>query len=599
MAESNNQEETSPLPRWETESIYEYFNAIGHVHDKTELENKILLFQEMAEDEETRTEDPRGWLKDCIQLYNEALDLYENLGSYAYMCYSTNTEDTAAVSEINFLEYAVMPLRRAEPVFRNALKEIEEALPSLMEQEPELAQYQFFFQEQLELQEKQMTPEEEEVAADLARSGGDAWERLQESVSSSLQVTWDSETGEKKTVTQLRSLARDPNRKVRKKAWRKELGAWKSMGIPLASALNGVKGTAITLNQRRGWERILDRSIHQSRITQTILDSLIHAIEESLPGFQEYLQKKAGLLGQDKLSFYDLYAPVADRQKNWTFQEARNFIIEQFAGFSHELADFTCRVFNEGWIDAEPHTGKVGGAYCISLPGNKESRILCNFDGTFSSVTTLAHELGHAYHNHILRDAPAIHRQFPMTLAETASTFAETIIINAAMQKTDNPEEKKALLEDYLQDSTHVIVDILSRFLFERAMLWYRRERELSEKELCQLMLQAQKAAYGPALDERELHPYMWAVKGHYYSTELAFYNYPYAFGQLFALSLYSRFEEDGKAFADTYKEILLRTGLQSAASLGQEIGTDLEDPDFWRSGIASILSKVEIYKAL
>ncbi len=591
--------EPSNLPHWETESLYEYINTIGHVQDKTELENKILLFQEMIDDSETREEDPRGWLKDCIQLYSEALDLYENLDSYAYMCYSVNTGDTAAVSEINFLEQAILPLRRAEPAFRNALKETEESLPSLMEEEPELGQYRYFFQEQLELQQKQMTPDEEAIAADLARSGGDAWERLQETISSTLQVVWDAGTGEKKTVTQLRTLARDKDREIRKQAWKKELGAWKTMGSPLAAALNGVKGTAVTLNQRRGWARTLDRSIHQSRITQTTLDSLIHVMEESLPTFQEYLKKKAQILGRETLSFYDLFAPVGGDHGEWSFQEARNFIIEQFAGFSRELADFAYRAFNEGWIDAEPRSGKVGGAYCTYLPRARESRILCNFDGTFSSVTTLAHELGHAYHNHVLRDAPALHRQFPMTLAETASTFAETIIFSAAMKKTGSPEEKKALLEDYLQDNTQIIVDILSRFLFERAMLWYRRERELSEKELCQLMLQAQKAAYGPALNERELHPYMWAVKGHYYSPDLAFYNYPYAFGQLFALGLYARFEEEGASFADTYKEILLRTGLQSAEDLSREIELEIEDPEFWRSGIAVIQGKVDIYTAL
>ena len=441
-----------------------------------------------------------------------------------------------------------------------------------------------------------MQPGEEALAVDLGRSGGDAWSRLQESISSTASAVWNEETGERKTVIELRALAYDGSRDIRKRAYEKELEIWKQYEIPLAFSINGVKGSTITLNRRRNYTDVMENSILQSRITRKTLDSLISVMEESLPVFQEYLKLKAKALGIEKAAFYDIFAPIDSSAHIWTFAEAKQFIIERFSSFHPGMGEFAQKAFAESWVDAKPRDGKVGGAYCIGFPLRGESRVLCNFDGSLSAVSTVAHELGHAYHGYILRNEPALLSEYPMTLAETASIFAETIVFNGALEHADEAE-KPVVLETFLQESTQVIVDILSRFYFERELFSRRESGDLLPDELSEMMLDAQKKTYGDGLDHNQLHPYMWAVKGHYYRTELSYYNFPYAFGQLFGLGLYALYEKRGDGFRETYDAILYRTSRNSAVDVTKFAGFDIEAPDFWRQGIQVISRFVDQFR--
>jgi oligoendopeptidase F len=368
--------------------------------------------------------------------------------------------------------------------------------------------------------------------------------------------------------------------------------------VPLAYALNGVKGFSVSLNRRRNYADTPQCSLAQARINRRVLDSLIGVMETSLPDFRRYLRLKAKLLGVKRLAFFDLFAPLSSHRHTWSFKRAGRFIIDCFSGFSPELGEFARRALAENWIDARPRPGKVGGAYCISLPVSGESRVLSNYDGSFSAVTTLAHELGHAYHHHLLRKDTAIHRDYPMTLAETASIFSENIIINNAV-KTLPKEEKINLLEQFLADSTQVIVDILSRYYFESELLRLREQKELSADELNGLMFDAQRKTYGSALDPKLLHPYMWAVKGHYYRAELAFYNYPYAFGLLFGLGLHALYTEQGAGFPAVYASLLKNTGRMNCMELTNQVGFDIESPAFWRKGIAVIKERIDEFEKL
>jgi pepF/M3 family oligoendopeptidase len=451
-----------------------------------------------------------------------------------------------------------------------------------------------------------MSGAEEALAADLGRAGGDAWERLQESVSSNLTVDWDGgvarggsvdwtkekKKSETKTVNELRAMAFDPNRETRERAFRAELAAWKSVELPIAAALNGVKGFSVILNRRRHYASNLEEARRAARVSEKTLSALTGAMEDSLPQFRSYLKTKARLLGLPKLAFFDLFAPVGGSSKRWTFDEARAFIIEQFTSFSWDLGEFAEQAFNGSWIDAEMRRGKVGGAYCTSLPLAKESRILANFDGSFSSVTTLAHELGHGYHHHVLKDASAIHRDYPMTLAETASIFCEAVVFSKALE-TFPEEEKLSVLETFLQDSTQVIVDILSRYKFESMLFEARKSAEVSPEELCSFMEEAQKQTYGDGLDSENLHPYMWAVKPHYYRTGLAFYNFPYSFGQLFGLGLYAQYQQQPNSFPERYRALLELTGRAGAEKVTREAGFDIETKDFWKSGLDTIGNRI------
>jgi len=469
--------------------------------------------------------------------------------------------------------------------------------------DPRIAPFAFHLREELFWQERQMPSELEDLAADLQRSGGDAWGRLQESVTSSGSAAWaegspGGASERRKTLVELRNLAYDGDRAVREKAYRLELEICEGAKIPVAAALNGVKGFSVSLNARRGWAATLDKSIEQGRITRATLDSLIAAMEESLPSWRRYLRAKARLLGLDKCAFYDIFAPLGGESRRFTFPEARDFIVEKFGSFDPAMGAFASRAFSSSWIDAAPRAGKVGGAYCIDFPAAKVSRVLCNFDGSFNSVTTVAHELGHAWHSERLRGLPYASAQYPMTLAETASIFAETLVFESAL-KTAPSGEKPALLELHLQDACQVIVDILSRFYFERSVIERRAKSELSSEELCELMLDAQKRTYGDGLDERYLHPYMWLVKGHYYSSDLAFYNFPYAFGQLFGAGLYARYESEGPAFAAVYRRMLEDTGRASAVEVTAKAGFDIEKPDFWREGLMLFARQTEELEAV
>ena len=325
---------------------------------------------------------------------------------------------------------------------------------------------------------------------------------------------------------------------------------------------------------------------------------MIGVMEESLPLFRRYLKQKAEYLGLQRCAFFDIFAPLKTSVKTWSFDEARDFILRQFSLFSKELSEFAAYAFDKHWIDAEPRQGKVGGAYCIDFPLNRSTRVLCNFSGSFSSVSTLAHELGHAYHHHVLKDTSHIHRDYPMTLAETASIFSESIVYDGALSQAD-AKGKIGIIEMLLQDTTQVIVDILSRYYFERAVMERKKDGELSPEEFSSIMVDAQKKTYGSSLDESELHPYMWAVKGHYYQQDLAFYNFPYAFGKLFGQGLYSLYKREGTAFAETYRNILGKTGITDANTLTKEVGFDIEQPDFWRQGISMIEESVNQFEQL
>jgi pepF/M3 family oligoendopeptidase len=324
---------------------------------------------------------------------------------------------------------------------------------------------------------------------------------------------------------------------------------------------------------------------------------MLQAAHASFPDFRRYLRAKARALGLPALAWYDLFAPVGRDEKSWDFDEARAFIVEQFGTYSPRLSGFAARAFQERWIDAEPRPGKRDGAFCMPLRRD-ESRILANYMPSYDAVATLAHELGHGYHNFNLAGRTALQRETPMTLAETASIFCETIIKEAALRQAGE-QEQIAILEASIQNACQVVVDITSRFLFERAVFERRCERELSVDELNELMLETQRQTYGDGLDSAVLHPYMWAVKGHYYRPGQAFYNFPYMFGLLFGLGLYARFQSDPETFRAGYDDLLSSTGLADAATLAARFGIDIGTEEFWRASLGIVRSDIDRFESL
>lgn len=443
-----------------------------------------------------------------------------------------------------------------------------------------------------------MSPVEEELAAELGLTGGSAWEKLYGNYSSQIMVPIELE-GEMKDLPMpaIRNLAMNPDREVRKRAFEAEIEAWERAAVPIAAAINSIKGVVNSLGSRRKWDSPLDIALYNGNIDKQTLDAMMEAAWESFPDFRRYLKAKAKALGVPALGWPDLYAPVGGEGGTWDYAEAKGFIVEHFDSYSQELSGLAQQAFDENWIDAEPRDGKRGGAFCMRLRGD-ESRILANYVPSFDGVSTLAHELGHAYHNINLAQRKFMQRFTPMTLAETASIFCQTIIKDAAIEVSE-PEDQFTILEGSLQDSCAVVVDITSRFIFEQGVFDKRNERELSIDELNELMLDAQKQTYADGLDNQQLHPYMWAVKPHYYSTSLSFYNYPYMFGLLFGLGLYAQYLDNPEGFKKGYDELLSSTGLDGAAELAAGFGIDIRKSDFWRASLDVVRADIDKFEVL
>ena len=397
----------------------------------------------------------------------------------------------------------------------------------------------------------------------------------------------------------VRNMAYSADKNLRKKAYEAELKAYEKIEETSAACLNGIKGEVITLCELRGYKSPLEETLIKSRMDEDILNAMFTAIKESLPAFHKYFRKKAELLGhKNGLPFYDLFAPIGSMNRTFTYEEAREYIVNNFRTFSHKLAAFADRAFENKWIDAEPREGKRGGAFCSNLHPIKESRIMANFDGSFSNVITLAHELGHGYHGLCLTEESILNSKYPMPLAETASIFCETIVVNAALEEASE-EEKLSILEASLQDAGQVIVDIYSRFLFEDEVFERRKDHSLTVKELKDMMLEAQKKAYGNGLDHAYLHPYMWVNKSHYYSAERNYYNFPYAFGQLFSKGLYVKYLENKEAFVKKYDEFLRETGKNNINDVAKIMDIDVYSVDFYRSSLNLIEEDIEKFVEL
>jgi pepF/M3 family oligoendopeptidase len=479
---------------------------------------------------------------------------------------------------------------------------IADRLPELSGLSETVRAHAFALQEAAERSHYQMSPAEESLAADLSLNGGRAWTKLQGNVTSQLAVDFELDGEVRKlAMTALINLRSHPDEDVRRRAYEAELETWPTVREPLAAAINGIKGEVITLNRRRGRPDALHSALELSRIDRETLDAMLSAMVDSFPAFRRYFRAKARRMGKEALAWWDLFAPAGKADRVYTWDETRQFVLDNFGSFSPDLVGLARRAFDERWIDAEPRRGKRGGAFCMGVPGVKQSRVMANFDGSLDQVSTVAHELGHAYHNHCLYTAgkTILQSQTPMTLAETASIMCETIVQQAVLAQATNPEEELGILETSLTGDSQVIVDIYARFLFEREVFARREKAELSADELCEIMSWAQKESYGDGLDERYLQPYMWTWKPHYYMPGLSFYNFPYAFGLLFGVGLYAVYQQQGSAFVPDYQNLLASTGEDNAASLAARFGIDIRKKDFWANSLKVIETRIDRYTQL
>jgi oligoendopeptidase F len=445
----------------------------------------------------------------------------------------------------------------------------------------------------------QMGQEAETLEVHLHASARQGWAKLHSTLLSQTTIYKKIKGAAKHaTVTDLENLQLDPSENVREAAYEAERELVTQHLAPYTAALNGVKGYANAVAKSRGWTSVLEASLFTEGISQSCLDALHQACRESFPAFRRFLTLKAKFLGKKKLAWYDRFLPVTvGKQKTYTWTEAQQIILEHFRNYSPTLATFAQRTFDEGWHDVSPRKGKTGGAFCSGpITKTKESRLLHNFSGQLGDVRVLAHELGHAYHAECLFRANRTPLQtvYPMTLAETASTFCE-LVVSQEHLKTLVDKDKLTHLGQTIFEVSQNILDIHSRFLFEQSVCEARLERELSSKELRQFMLNAQKQTFGNSFSV--FHDLMWVTRDHYYGSD--YYNFPYTFGQLFSLGLYKEYERNPQSFPKRFDTLLASTSMADAVTLAREFGIDIEDVDFWRQSLSVPLGQVEMFEEL
>jgi pepF/M3 family oligoendopeptidase len=537
-----------------------------------------------------------------IERTNAIVRLYGTLRAYVYSFVSVDSTNQLARKTLSELEPLGVLFEQSGTRFSSWLGNNATAVPALSKVKGVLADHAFFLKETAEQSRYQMTDAEESLASELSLSGANAWSKLQGTVVSQMSVPFERDGKiEQISMPALINIQQhDPDAEVRRSAYEAEHAAWKTVEEPLAAAMNGVKGATVVLNKHRNRKDAVHSAIDAARIDRKTLDAMLGAMTDAFPHFRRYLKSKARRLGHaGALPWWDLMAPVSNAERHFSWRETREFVLENFASFSPRLHAMTRRAFDENWIDAEQRAGKRAGAFCMEVPAVDESRILCNFDGSLDQVSTVAHELGHAFHNDCQIGKPYLQTVTPMTLAETASIFCENIIIDAALKTASTASEKLSILETDLIGKTQVIVDISSRYLFETEVFKRRERAELSADELGELMLSCQKQTYGDGLDARYMHKYMWTWKPHYYYAGLSFYNFPYAFGLLFGLGLYAIYQQRGAAFVPDYEALLASTGQADAATLAKRFKIDIRQKAFWKGSLDLIAQRIDEYCAL
>ncbi len=576
-------------PTWDLTPIYQNQDMLQHdirILEALLEETGVLLKQNLS---------PQEMLGIIVEHENQVSLLIRKTMGYVQLCLATNCDDEESLRVQDQLSQVLLCAKMADSKVVRYVSHVED-LEAVIDGEETLHPYRYWFLHMAEEAKHLLPSELEGWMLKLSLSGADAFGKLRNRLMGSLMVDYK---GEKMPLPAIRGLAYDPDPQVRKEAYQAEIASYQSVETAMAYCLYGIKREAVTMSEAKGYTSVLSEQLAHAHMDEETLTAMMTAIKEHLPTFQKYLRTKAKWMGHaNGLPFYELFAPVGTSVKQYSAQEARDLLVKVFGDISEDMGAFMAHAFDHRWIDLYPKQGKEGGAFCEDIYSLKQSRILSNFVGSFSDVSTLAHELGHAWHNRCLENKPVVLADSPMPLAETASIFNETLLSHVAMQTADD-QTRFTLLESRLMESTQTVVDIYSRFLFESAVVEASKTRTPSASELCDMMLTAQQEAYGEGLDPDIRHPYMWVNKGHYYMNDLHFYNFPYAFGLLFGLGVYAQYQKQGKDFLTTYNQMLSMTGSHNVVHVAKHVGIDVRDVNYWRSALSVIQTEVDAFKAL
>lgn len=576
---------------WSLDVLYQGYDDPKFKQDLEKM--KELVHEINALPNELRHEDELKSIEHMLTTQEAYQQCVSTLANYISLRQATNTTDRDTIAYMGQLEQLASTCTKAFSACERFLVECDD-LPALISQSAYLKDYEYYLTCTKKDGQHLLSDDVEEVIAKMNLSGGNAWGNLQEFLTSTLQVTYE---GKQITLSEVRNLAYDPDPSVRKAAYEAELHAYDQVKESVAFALNNIKSQVNTICELRGFPSPLDMTLYYSRMEKTTLDAMLDTIKEYLPIFHQYYKQKAKLLGyQGGLPWYELFAPLKGNDKKYSIEDAKKALLDHFYPFAQDMGEMIEQAFHDRWIDFYPRQGKVGGAFCANLSSVKQSRVLTNFDGSLGDIVTLAHELGHAFHGMMIEEHRPLNTDYSMPVAETASTFNENIMMNALIEEEQDPNTKLALMESQLQDLAQIICDIYSRFRFEQMVFEKRKNSFMFADELCEMMKTAQKEAYGDAIEESTLHPYMWLNKSHYYSSSLSYYNFPYAFGGLFARGLIAQYQKEGASFVPKYRRMLEATTITSVEGVAHMAGIDISSPDFWKSSLDACVENINSF---
>lgn len=589
------------LPHWDLSNVFPglespafekaFYQLIDSIEELSALfkQHDIDRQDKAVVDETTVT-----LVETVINRLNQTLAAVTTLNAYLYSFISTNSRDEVAQARLSELRPYLARLNLLGTQFTAWIGSLD--VEAVIARSAVAADHAYALRKAKQGALHLMSPLEENLAADLQLTGSTSWRRMFNDYISQLKAEIEIE-GERESLplTAVQNLAFSPDRALRARAYHAELDTLSRAAVPLAAAFNAIKGETLSLARRRGWDSPLDMVLFENGIDRPTLAAMMNACRDAFPDLQRYLKLRARALGLPVLTWYDRLVPLGQGSQNWSFTEAAQFVVDQFATYSPRLQQLAEQALQENWIDAEPRDGKQGGAFCMPVR-EAESRILMNFESSFTSMGTLAHELGHAYHNVALAQRTSLQKEMPMTLAETASTFCQKIVENAALAKADK-EDQLIIMDGLLEYAARVVLGATSNFLFEQRVFEQRARRELSVAELCEMEVQAQRETRGDAIDPDLLHPYRWAYVPHYYVA--TFYNFPYIFGLLFGLGLYAQYQVDPDAFRAGYVDLLSSTGMAEAAELAARFGLDLRQQSFWAASLDVLRADVDRFESL
>lgn len=582
------------MSTWSLKDFYNGFDDPKFLSDFNALDDLTSQVISLSDEITSDFSNPKEKLEKYLVFCKESSLKIELLRNFVFLTISTDSSNVSAnkynASMQQKLSLLTEPRSKIE-IWIGKLENIDDIINS----SELLTEHKFFINEILRVQKYMLSAKEESIIAQLKNTGSKAWLIYKNSLISNHKVTFKV-NGEEKTMplTEALNYSHSSNSEERKTAYFAEIASYKQIEEGVCASLNAIKGEVLTITKMRGYNEPIEMTLQHSRLQKETLDAMLSAIRDALPMFRSYIKRKSEILGyKNGLAWYDMYAPVVEKSIPYSYEDGQKFVLKHFASFSDNLYDLAKTAFDNNWIDVYPKAGKVGGAFCSSTKLLKQSRVLLNYGNTFGDVSTLAHELGHAFHGYCLNNESDLNKQYTMPVAETASILCETIVKEACMKESTD-EEKLAILEAEISGCSQVIVDIYSRYLFEGYFFEKRKEGYVSVEETKELMIKAQKEAYGDALDPDCLHPYMWTWKPHYYNAENNFYNFPYSFGLLFAKGLYAKYQEDTVGFPAKYEELLALTGKMCIEDIGSSINIDLSQKEFWQSSLGIITNNIQ-----